>query len=220
MAGILRWKDLQNIRTTEVEINLIAGLIANANDINKIIGFKYSGKELNTAFENVAKFENHEQKELSQAHRLEFGTLSGQVIAESSLPLNRVKDSQDILLKKDIESFNREVDQVEQKLSDLDSQIKNLYDLAMGINGSELPNVIQNLISHIDDVLDAHDATAISFGNYFKLTTELVAGSAYTSVAPADARFLTEGDSVKLVDDVSFPLTTTVVEINYVTGQI
>jgi hypothetical protein len=220
MAGILRWKDLQNINTTEKEINQLFGLIAVATDLNRIIGFRYTGKELNTAFETVADYTSHKGTELSKAHPLEPNSLNGLVLADETVPLSKIKENDNILLKKDIESFDREVDQIELKVSDLEDQIKIVYDLAMGISSSELPVIIQNLIKHIDIESDAHDASAISFGNYYPIETNILAGSAYAKISRDSARFFKEGDYVRISDDVSSPFITFIQEINYDTGQI
>ena len=220
MAGILRWKDLQNVNTTEKEINQLFGLLAVATDLNRIVGYKYTGKELNSAFETVADYNAHKSSELTKAHPLEPNTLNGLVLADETVPLGKIKDNSNILLKKDIESFDREVDQIEVKVSDLEDQVKIVYDLAMGINSSELPAIIQNLIKHIDIESDAHDASAISFGNYYPIETNILAGSAYTKVSKENARFFKEADFVRISDDVSSPFITSVSEINYDTGQI
>ena len=70
MSGITRWRDLQNITTTEDQINLLAGLSVNASLLNQLHGFTGTGTTLNEAIVNSASITLHIAKDLATAHSL------------------------------------------------------------------------------------------------------------------------------------------------------
>lgn len=220
MAGLIRWKNLQNILTTENEINLLAGLQATAENINQIIGFSGTGEDLNNAVQGASDFFSHQSTHLASAHPIQANSLDGNIIGDETLPITKILNYQNILTQDDISEFDQEVTIIQQGLDTANSEIANLYSIVFGIGDDGLPQVINNLIQHIEQVSDAHDASAISLGNYYPLTADTLAGGSQIQISLDNIKWFKINDIVSITDDISTYYERTVSNINYNTGQI
>lgn len=220
MAGLIRWRNLQNIQTTEAEINKLAGLLAVAEDLNRIIGFTGTGTQLNDAVQIASELQTHKQTSLADAHPLQSNSLDGNVIGIETLPLNRINNYANILTQADIDDFSTDVDIIQQDLQTAQNEIQNLYSLITGIEDNGLPQVIDNLISHIEKTEDAHDASAISLGNYYYLASSTTSNATQLIISTDDIRWFKEGDEISITDDISVYYDRTVTGVNYNTGHI
>lgn len=220
MAGIIRWRNLQNIATTQEEINLLAGLQAAAADLNRLIGYTGDGQDLNNAVQGAADLITHAATDLANAHPIVPDTLDGNIIGIETLPINRINNYQDILTQADISEFDQDVTLIQQGLDTANSEIANLYTIVFGIEDDGLPDVINNLISHIEKTSDAHDASAISLGNFYPLTVDSLAASTQVQVDVSHIKWFEIGDNVSITDDISIYFDRTVTGINYNTGHI
>lgn len=217
MDGIIRWRDLQNILTTEDQINLLYGLTAVAADINRITGFNYTGAELNEAYESVAVNDSHRTQDLANAHPLVPGSIDGGVladntVAQSKLNFNIMTDADDLRITNDITQLNTD-------LQNVDAQVQNLYSIVIPGQANDIADSINQMVEHVEKLKDAHDATAISLGNQYAAIMDTMTGSQQVRVALEHIRFFRVGDDVDLQSTGFGPESKTVTFVNYNTGH-
>lgn len=218
MAGIIRWRDLQNIITTEAEINLLSGLTINGPQISRLAGFTGTGTDLNNAVGIVPAINQHIAKDLSQAHPLVPNTIDGGVLVNSTVTKAKLAfqalDSADkLIIENAIAQVNLDLDQVE-------TQVANLYTVLFPSVTGDIAEQFNQLIQHIEKLEDAHDATAISFGNQYTLSTNALIGATQTTVPLNKIKYFKIGDQVEFRDSQSGPETRILTGVNYNGGQI
>ena len=163
MSGITRWRDLQNITTTEDQINLLAGFSVNASLLNQLNGFTGTGTTLNEAIANSASITLHVAKDFATAHSLLPNSIDGGVIANSTitklkLAFNAMTDADYLVLSNLISSL-------EFQHNELGTQVQNLYGILFPSISGDIAEQFSNLIAHLEKISNAHDASAISVGN-------------------------------------------------------
>ena len=222
MAGILRWRNLQNIKPTEVQINLLEGLSITATVLNQLSGFTGTGEELNQAIISTGLLADHLAQDLSHAHPLLANSLDGHVLGDETIPLVKMESYLDILTQADIVEFENRTMLVEGDNTTLNDRMTNLEILMTGIQNDGLADVIDNLLNHIDKIEDAHDALAISLGNNYPLVTDVSNGNMNNFDLSLDQiKWFKIGDEVSLTDDISGDYSHRIVtDINYDTGKI
>lgn len=218
MAGIIRWRDLQNILTTEDQINLLAGLTVNASLLNQLTGFTGTGSQLNAAIVSTALLATHISKDLAHAHPLVPNSIDGGVLADNTVAKTKLSfipltDADQLLINQEISDLQFLHDQ-------LHTQVQNLYTIAFPSITGDIAEQFAQLIGHIEALENAHNATAISFGNDYNLTTNALIGATQTSVSMDAIEFFKIGDEVEFKDSNSGPETRILIGVDYNGGQI
>ena len=216
--SIIRWKNIQNIKTTEAEINFLAGLTAVANEINRISGYSYTGAELNSAVESISTLAEHILTPLIHSHPLEVNSVHGALLINGTLL--KEKMGFDVATLGDLNPAIIRINEMAELQEQLDSQIKNLYDLVIPNQSNELAQSIVDAIAHIEDPKNAHDSSAISYGNNYPILTDIQIGSQQFLVDKKHIRFFRRGDSLLLEDRINEEEVVNVVAVNYETGHV
>lgn len=218
MAGIIRWRDLQNILTTEAQINLLAGLAVNADLLNQLAGFTGNGAALNLAIATVPTINSHVAKDLSTAHPLVPNTIDGGVLASGTVAKAKLAfaamDSVDKLI------LNNSISSLQGLHDQLQIQVQNLYSVLFPSITGDIAQQFDQLVNHIEKLEDAHDASAISFGNEYAITSNALIGAIQVSVPMDKIKFFKTGDIVEFRDTASGPETRTLIGVDYNGGQI
>lgn len=218
MSGIIRWRDIQNLLVTEDQINLLEGLAVSATLLNQFSGFTGNGSTLNTVISNAALYAAHLNADLASGHTLTPNTIDGGVLVNGTVAKNKLAftalDSVDLLnINNDIATLNTSLDQVS-------TQVQSLFTVLFPSVTGDIAEQFAQLVNHIQQLEDAHDATAISFGNDYTLTSSLVAGATQAAVSLSSIRFFEIGDTVEFKDTNSGPETRVLTGVDYNGGQI
>jgi hypothetical protein len=218
MSGITRWRDLQNITTTEDQINLLAGLSVNASLLNQLNGFTGTGTTLNEAIANSASITLHIAKDLATAHSLLPNSIDGGVIANSTitklkLAFNAMTDADYLVLSNLISSL-------EFQHNELGTQVQNLYGILFPSITGDIAEQFSNLIAHLEKTSNAHDASAISVGNQYVLPISINTGATQANISAVDIKWFNPGDTVEFQSTVAGPETRTITVVDYNGNQI
>lgn len=218
MAGIIRWRDLQNILTTENEINLLSGLLIDGSQINRLDGFTGNGSDLNTVVLMANSYQNHLASDLSQAHpvlanSIDGGALVAGTVAKTKLAFTALDSTDKIVFEN---SFN----QINNDLNQLTTQVENLYGVLFPSTTGDIAEQFAQLVSHIEKLADAHDASAISYGNQYIPVANILSGATQASVSLLSIKEFKIGDEVEFRDSNSSPETRVLTAVNYDNGQI
>lgn len=218
MAGIIRWRDIQNLLVTEDQINLLAGLEINASLLNQLDGFTGTGAALNLAIATVPTINTHIAKDLANAHPLNPNSLDGGVlavstVAKSKLAFNALDDVDKLVLENSIAEINTDLSQVQ-------TQVANLYTVLFPSTTGDIAEQFDQIIGHIEKLENAHDATAISFGNAFVLQSNIPVGATQAFIPLDVIRFFKTGDEVEFRDTNSGPEVRTLIGVDYNGSQI
>jgi len=81
----IRWQDIQNLSVTEDEINLLAGLTADASALNGLDGYTGNAAELNTAITVDGKLTAHEALDFTTAHPIAANSLDGLIMSDGTI---------------------------------------------------------------------------------------------------------------------------------------
>jgi hypothetical protein len=218
MAGIIRWRDLQNIITTEAEINLLSGLLIDGLQINRLAGFTGTGLDLNNAVGTILTINQHVAKDLATAHPLMPNTIDGGVltngtVAKSKLSFTPLDNVDKLVLDNAIAALQGDHTQ-------LHGQVQNLYTILFPSVTGDIAEQFDQLLSHIEKLENAHDATAISFGNQYSISSNALVGATQVSVSLNEIKFFKTGDEVEFRDTNSGPETRILIGVDYNGGQI
>lgn len=218
MAGIIRWRDLQNIITTENEINLLSGLLISASQINRLDGFTGYGEDINSAIGIASSHNAHISADLSAAHPLLPNTIDGGVLANGTIAKTKLAfvalDFNDKLF------FENLITQINTDLSETKTQVNNLYNILFPSATGDIAEQFAQLVSHIEKIADAHDAAAISYGNQYSPTASLSIGATQAPIAAIEIKEFKIGDEVEFKDNNSGPEKRILTFVNYNTNQI
>lgn len=218
MAGIIRWRDLQNILTTEDQINLLAGLTVNAALLNQLTGFTGTGSQLNLAVASTALLATHLSQDLAHAHPLLPNSLDGGIlvdgtVAKTKLSFNALTDVDQLVI-------DNQINQLQLLHDQLAVQVQNLYTIAFPSLTGDIAASFAQLLEHIEKLENAHNATTISFGNDFPLITNALVGATQVTVSPDAIEFFKEGDQVEFKDSNSGPELRILTGVDYNGNQI
>jgi hypothetical protein len=218
MAGIIRWRDLQNIITTENEINLLSGLIVNGPQINKLEGFTGNGSDLNNAVSTIAVINSHISKNLAAAHPLLSNSIDGGVLVNSTV--SKAKLSFNALDSLDKLNIDNSIAQINTDLSQVETQVANLYTVLFPSVTGDIAQQFTQLVGHIEMLEDAHDSDSISFGNQYPFVSNALAGATQVTISSAHIKYFKVGDIVEFKDSQSGPETRTLIGVDADSGQI
>lgn len=218
MSGIIRWRDIQNLLVTEDQINLLAGLTVNASLLNQFGGFTGNGSNLNTVISNAALYAAHLNADLASGHTLTPNTIDGGVLVNGTVAKNKLAftalDSVDLL------NINNNISDLNTTLDQITTQVQSLYTVLFPSVTGDIAEQFAQLVGHIQQLEDAHDATAISFGNDYGLTANALAGATQVQVSIPNIEFFKIGDVVEFRDTNSGPETRILTGVDYNGGQI
>lgn len=218
MSGIMRWRDIQNLLVTEEQINLLAGLSVDSALLNSLSGFSGTGIDLNNVVSASANLSAHLTKDLSTAHSLLPNTIDGGVLANNTVPKNKLAftalDSIDLL------AINNSISGLTTLHSQLNTQVQNLYGVLFPSITGDIAEQFNALVNHIQQPADAHDSTAISFGNDYSIILDTLPGATQTKVSLDDIEYFKEGDTVEFKDSNSGPENRVLTAVDYNGGQI
>ena len=214
----IKWEDIQNLNVTNTEINLLAGLIANAVDINKLSGFTGTTQDLNDGVGATAAIQAHEALDFIHAHTLVENALDGLIIADGTISESKL--SFDVATQVELNDVQDQLNVVKTNNQTQQDQIDNLYSIVIPGQGDDLAEAIQKTIEHIENPVDAHDATAISFGNNYFILSDLSSGATSLVVDPSLIRTFRKNDILKFQDDITAAETTNITDVDYNTNTI
>ena len=196
----IRWSQIQYLTPTEEEINLLAGLTADASFLNILDGYTGTTQDLNDMVGAGQTLNNHLALDATSAHTFTPGSVDGEALADATVSQNKL-------------SFNAattsQVSNVEGVVSDLrtdhdnlQSQVNTLADLVIPDQGDDIAEALNLAVQHISNPLDAHDASAISYGTeesgYYFLTADFEIGQSTISVPENAVRTARVGDEIRL----------------------
>ena len=218
MAGIIRWRDLQNIDTTETEINLLYGLIVDGPQINRLNGFTGNGTDLNLVSAMASSYADHIASEITKAHPILPGSIDGGALATGTVSKTKLDFTALDLADKIL--FENSFNQIDIDISQLETQVNNLYGVLFPETTGDIAEQFAQLVAHIQKLEDAHDATAISYGNQYSLSTNSLAGSTQAFFSLSDIREFRIGDEIEFKDSNSGPESRVLASVDYNNGQI
>ena len=218
MAGIIRWRDLQNVVTTEAEINLLSGLIINGPQINRLQNFTGNGTDLNNAVTMTATVNQHLIKDLSKAHPILANSIDGGALVDGTISKDKLSfialDSYDKL------HIDNTLGQIDLDLREIETQVSNLYGVLFPSVTGDIAQQFSQLVSHIEKLEDAHDAIAISLGNQYSATSNALTGAIQIAVGMDYIKFFKVGDEIELKDTNSTPEIRILTAVDYNGGKI
>jgi hypothetical protein len=215
----IRWTDIQNISVTETEINLLAGLTASSADINAIAGFTGTVADLNNLIGTDTDLAAHEALSGLAAHTFALGSIAGNLLTDNSVP--EAKLSFDVATQAELDVVSGNLATTDSNLATETARIDTLYGIVIPGQGSDIADAIAQTIAHIDAVANAHDASAISYGNYYALPSDIVAATTTSFTLPfSQLKHFRAGESMSIEDDVTAPETVVISSVNYSTGVV
>lgn len=219
----IKLRQIQGLNTTLEELNKLQGLAANAASINVLDGYTGSTSDLNDAINLRNDFNSHASGDINQ-HTIPAGSIDGLAIADSTLPESKL--SFDVATQPELDAVQIQVNDVVSVNNSQQSQIDNLYDIVIPDQGQDIAEAVNQAVEHIDNPKDAHDATAISYGEvesgYYPIQSDVNSGDTTVFVGISRTRYFRENDSVKISSDVSpeWNVDIDVDGVNYDTGVI
>lgn len=218
MSGIIRWRDIQNLLVTEEQINLLAGLSVDSSLLNQLSGFTGNGLALNTVISNAALYAAHLNADLASGHTLTPNTIDGGVlvngtVAKTKLAFNAL-DTTDLL------NINNDISDLSTSLDQISTQVQSLFTVLFPSVTGDIAEQFAQLVGHIQQLENAHDATAISFGNDYPLISDSLVGATQASVPMSAIKYFKTGDTVEFKDTNSGPETRVLIGVDYNGGQI
>jgi len=219
---MIRWQDIQNLIATEDEINSLSGLTSSSTELNALDGYLGTTSDLNSIIGLGSSLASHISESMVAAHTPTAGSLDGLVIAAGTITEDRL--SFDIATQIELDTIDDSIGDIVSDLNVQIGRINNLYGVVFPGQGNDIANAIQQCIDHIEDVQDAHDASAISYGElesgYYALNSDIPTGVSNT-ILPLDIiRYFRENDDITFDDDISIAETVTINTVNYNTGYI
>lgn len=215
----IRWDDIQNLNVTEDEINLLAGLNATAAELNEIAGFTGNSADLNALIGLDGDLAAHEALDFTTAHPIAANSLDGLLIADNTIIQSKL--AFDVATQVELGDLQTQVDNAVSDIAVQQSQIDNLFSIVIPGQGDDLADAIQQTIDHIELVADAHDSSAISYGNYYTLPSDITAGVTTSLVLPASIiKHFRVGESIRFQDDITATEDVVLTEVNYTTNTI
>lgn len=219
---MIRWEQIQHIFTTEAQINLLAGLTAPAAKLNVLTGFTGSTADLNAIIGMGPAFANHLSLDAASAHQILAGTVDGEAIADGTLTAAKLAFA--VTTPAQLGALTTTVANLRSDHEVLASEVDVLTGIVIPGQGSDILGAILQTVAHISNPKDAHDASAISYGQvesgYYYLNSPASSGQSLVNVGLAKARFFRAGDIVSLQDNINTEADHTILSVNYNTGVL
>lgn len=213
----IRWSQIQNLTTTEFEVNKLSGLLAVASDLNKLVGFNGSTSDLNSILGLAQASQDHFGLHAHLAHEFLPNSIDGQILVDATIPLSKL--AFDIVGVQEFNDLSADHNVLKLDLNNLSSQVSVLTSIVIPGQGQDIAESIAQAIAHVEDAEDAHDATAISYGmfesGYYYPTQNLNSGSNKIKLSANTIRFFRVGDSVRLHSNIAPYFSTVITAVNY-----
>ena len=215
----IRWEQIQNLTVTEAEINLLSGLTASASELNEIADFTGTSTDLNNLLGLDVTVSNHMAQNFSTAHPIAAGSLDGLVITDNTIVLSKL--AFDVATQVELDATKTDLTNLTSDVAVQQDQIDNLYAIVIPGQGNDLADSIQQTINHIEDTTNAHNASAVSFGPYYSLPSDITAGVTTSLTIPSNLiKYFRVGEDIRFQDDVTATEDVTLTSVNYTTGVI
>lgn len=201
----IRWEDIQNLSVTESEVNLLAGLAATAAELNSLSGFTGDTTDLNSVVGLEANFNTHVAENFATAHPISANSLDGLIMADGTIPESKLAFNTATQIE--LDALQTEHDGLQTDHMSLQAQVDALAAVVIPGQGAGIADSIAQTIAHIDNVTDAHDATAISYGEtesgYYLLPTNVTNGDTTIQLNASLMRFFRRADSITMASNVA-----------------
>lgn len=221
MAGI-RWSQIQNLNVTEQEINLLAGLIATASQLNVMAGYAGTAADLNAMIGAGAQFLAHINADISTAHDIPAGSIDGLAIADGTLPVGKL--AFDVATQIELNALQAQHNDLQSDHTALQAQVDTLASIVIPGQGQDIAEGVAQAVAHIEDPTDAHDATAISYGEnesgYYFPIADLLAGNTQIEIGSQNIRYFRVSDSVKIQSNIAPEFNTEIIDVDVDAGII
>jgi hypothetical protein len=218
----IRWSQIQNLTTTEFEVNKLSGLLAIASDLNKLSGFNGTTADLNSILGLAVSSQTHFNTAAHLAHSFESNSIDGQSLVNGTLPLSKL--AFDIVTVEEFSDLSSSHAALQSDHDSLATQVAVLTGIVIPGQGADIVDSIAQAVAHIENINDAHDATAISYGmfesGYYYATANLNSGEDVVQLTQDSIKFFKVGDSVQLHSNIANYFSTSITAVNYDTFQI
>lgn len=213
----IRWSQIQNLTTTEFEINKLSGLIALAEDLNKLVGFTGDTADLNSILGLAGISNEHFSLPSHLAHPFEANSLDGLLLVDNTIPKSKL--AFDVVDPVDFSNLSNSHSVLRLDHENLALQVQTLISIVIPGQGEDIVNSIQQAIAHIENPEDAHDATAISYGmfesGYYYAAANLNAGANKIKMSTNNIKHFRQGDTVRLHSNIAPYFSTTISAVDY-----
>ena len=218
----IRWSQIQNLTTTEFEVNKLSGLLAVASDLNKLSGFTGTTADLNSILGLASASQAHFNTPAHLAHSFEPNSIDGQILVDATIPLSKLAFN--IVSVEEFQSLSSSYTSLQLDYSNLASQVATLTSIVIPGQGVDIANSIAQAIAHIENPDDAHDATAISYGTfesgYYYAAANLNSGGTKVKLSENSIRYFRDGDTIQLHSNIAGYFSTTVQSVDYDTFEL
>lgn len=215
----IRWSQIQNINITEDEINLLAGLTATATELNELTGFTGTSADLNNLLGLDTVVSNHIAKDFSTAHPIAANSLDGLIIADNTITQSKL--AFDVATQAELDAISLLINNLTSDTAVQQTQIDNLYAIVIPGQKNDLADSIQQVVNHIEKINDAHDSSAVSYGNYYTLPSDIIGGVTSFLTIPWDQmKYYRVNDVIRFQDDITPFENVTLTNVDYNLNRI
>jgi hypothetical protein len=218
----IRWSQIQNLQVTEQEVNKLAGLIATAAKLNVLSAYTGTTADLNAVIGLGTSVSTHLASDAATAHTFLANSVDGQSIADSTITESKL--TFDVATQVELNSLQALHNSLRADYSALAMQVDALASVVIPGQGQSLAEALAAAVAHIQNPTNAHDASAISYGEnasgYYFPTANLLAGQVSVAIGTARIRFFRQNDSVRLQSNIAAIFNTTISDANYDTGVL
>lgn len=215
----IRWIDLQNIITTEDEINILSGLTASSSELNSLDGFIGTVTDLNGIIGLGASLASHLSDDFITAHTITPNSLDGGTIVDGTVA--EAKLSFDIATQTEIDDLETLHNSLQSDHIVLSDRVDTLYGIVIPGQGSDIADSIQQTIEHISNPQNAHDGTAISYiQEGYTLLSDAVTGVTNYFLPTGTVRYFRVDDVIEFEDDITSKEQVTITSVDYSTREI
>jgi hypothetical protein len=218
----IRWSQIQNLTTTEFEVNKLSGLLAIASDLNKLSGFNGTTADLNSILGLAVSSQTHFNTAAHLAHSFQSNSIDGQSLVDATILPSKL--AFDIVSVEAFANLSSSYAALQSDYTSLAAQVAVLTQIVIPGQGADIVDSIAQAVAHIEDIDDAHDATAISYGmfesGYYYAAANLNSGGNTVQLTQETIKFFKVGDLVRLQSNIANYFSTSITAVNYDTFQI
>lgn len=189
---------IYGLTVTLAELNRLSGLTANANDLNTIAGLTVSAADLNQVTTLLSDFTSHLTEDLLTAHPI--ASVNGDTLIQvNSLSRNRL--SFNVTVPSDLTPLTDDISDLQNDVATNTANITNIMSvIAPGISG-DVADAVADMIAHLEDTADAHNATAISYVGSRPLAVDTGATDTFVTVGTFEELLTFRVDDIIEVQD-------------------
>lgn len=218
----VRLRDIQNITITEAELNSLSGLTANSSELNKLDGFTGTTSDLNSMIGVGDDFANHIALDAASAHTIAANSIDGLAIVDNTITQSKLAFN--VATPADITAVENDLADLRADHDALANDLNILTGIVIPGQGADILDSIAQTVAHIGMISDAHDASAISYGEtesgYYYILSNYLVASTSLHVGTNRTRFFRVGDNISIESNTESAFATTVNAVNHSTGII